>query len=70
LFKEKDIRSVITNSKKIDANQENAVITVLETSENAILKTEVSIPSILADPFKSVEEINREQENNCISPKN
>ena len=70
LFKEKDIRSVIAKSKKIDANQENAVITVLETSENASLETEVSIPSILADPFKSVEEINREQENNCISPKN
>jgi hypothetical protein len=70
LFKQKDIRSVIAKSKKIDANQENAVITPLAIAENTSPQAEVSIPSILADPFKSVEEINREQENNCISPKN
>ena len=68
LFKEKDIRAVIARSQKIAANQESAIISTFEApTSNSTTET---VSDIVADPFKSVEEINREQENNCILPKN
>lgn len=68
LFEEKDIRSVIARSQKIAANEESAIISTFKArTSNSTTET---VSDIVADPFKSVEEINREQENNCILPKN
>jgi len=67
-------RITITMRRVMPLTQEMpSVPTILNTetnvAESAPITTE-SVTDIVADPFKSVEEINREQENNCKVPKN
>jgi hypothetical protein len=78
----KNVNPDLAFFKDYRLDQENTTPTKKKTiKENVPTPTETnvleSVPTttklvtdIVSDPFKSVEEINREQENNCISPKN
>jgi hypothetical protein len=68
-FKDYRLDQANSTPAKKKVVQENVLVTTTLTEE-AVSTTSGPVTEIVTNPFNSVEEINREQENNCISPKN
>jgi hypothetical protein len=68
-FKDYRLDQANSTPAKKKVVQENVLVTTTLTEE-AVSTTSGPVTEIVTNPFNSVEEINREQENNCKVPKN